>query len=119
MATNSISIPDLNLETVRTPEEIIVRCTGRITSATSAELQTSVRRLIPETKRVVLDLSNVSNMDSSGLGAIVSIYLSATRQRCGLKLIHLNQRVRDLFRLTKLAAVFEGHEDFPGVTPDK
>jgi anti-anti-sigma factor len=109
----------LNLETVRTPEEIIVRCTGRITSATSAELQTSVRRLIPETKRVVLDLSNVSNMDSSGLGAIVSIYLSATRQRCGLKLIHLNQRVRDLFRLTKLAAVFEGHEDFPGVTPDK
>jgi anti-sigma B factor antagonist len=119
MATNPISIPELNLETVRTPEEIIVRCTGRITSATSAELQTSVRRLIPETKRVVLDLSNVSNMDRSGLGAIVSIYLSATRQRCGLKLIHLNQRVRDLFRLTKLAAVFEGHEDFPGVTPDK
>jgi len=118
MAANPIPIPELNLETVRTPEETIVHCTGKITSGTSAMLQTTVRGLIPESKCVVLDLTNVSSMDSSGLGAIVGLYLSAKRQHCGLKLINLNQRLRDLFRITKLAAVFEGHEDFLGWTPD-
>ena len=94
------------LETLKTPEEIVVRCTGKITSGTSAQLQTAVRRLIPETECVVLDLTDVSYMDSSDLGAIVGVYLSAKRQNCRLKLINLNQRLRELFRLTKLASVF-------------
>jgi anti-sigma B factor antagonist len=110
--------PELNLETIRTPEEITVRCTGRITSATSAQLQTAVRSLLPETKSIVLDLTDVSHMDSSGLGAVVGLYVSAKRQHCALKLINLSQRLQDLFRITKLAAVFEGHQDFLGYTPD-
>jgi anti-anti-sigma factor len=118
MAANPIPISELSLETVRSPEETIVRCTGRISSGTSGALQTTVRNLIPETKCVVLDLTDVSYMDSSGLGAIVGLYLSAKRQNCKLKLIHLNQRLQELFRLTKLAAVFEGHEDYLGLTPD-
>jgi len=115
---NPIPNPELNLETVRTPEETIVHCTGRITSSTSTLLQTTVRGLIPETKCVVLDLTNVSHMDSSGLGTIVGLYLSAKRQHCGLKLINLNQRLQELFRITKLASVFGGHEDYLGWTPD-
>jgi|SRR5208282_2008660 len=118
MATSPTPIPELNLEIVRTPAEIIVHCTGKITSGSSGMLQTTIRGLIPETKCVVLDLTNVSYMDSSGLGGIVGLYLSARRQHCGLKLINLNQRLRELFRITKLASVFEGHEDFLGWTPD-
>jgi anti-sigma B factor antagonist len=118
MAANPVPLPELNLETIRMPEETIVRCTGRITSGTSALLQTTVRSLIPETKCVVLDLTDVSYMDSSGLGAIVGVYLSARRQHCGLKLINLNQRLQELFRITKLASVFGGHEDYLGWTPD-
>ncbi len=110
--------PELHLETVKSPEEITVRCTGRITSGTSALLQTTVRSLMPETKSVVLDLTDVSCMDSSGLGAIVGLYVSAKRLHCGLKLINLSQRLQELFRITKLASVFEGHEDFLGYTPD-
>jgi len=118
MAANPIPLPELNLETVRTPEEIVVRCTGRITSSTSALLQTTVRSLIPETNCVVLDLTDVSYMDSSGLGTIIGLYLTAKRQHCGLKLIKMNQRLQELFRITKLASVFEGHGDFLGYTPD-
>ena len=66
----------------------------------------------------MLDLTDISYMDSSGLGAIVGVYLSAKRQHCELKLINLNQRLQELFRITKLATVFEGHEDFLGYTPD-
>jgi anti-anti-sigma regulatory factor len=50
--------------------------------------------------------------------AVVSIYLSARRQQCELKLIHLNQRLKDVFRITKLDKIFEGHEDMLGMTPD-
>ena len=118
MAANPIPISELSIETVIAPDETIVRCSGRINSSTTALLQTTVRSLIPGTESIVLDLTDVSYMDSSGLGAIVGLYLSAKRQHCTLKLVNLNQRLRELFRITKLASVFEGHEDFLGHTPD-
>jgi len=118
MAANPSPVAELNLETTRTPEEIIVRCVGKITSGTAGKLQETVRSLIPETNCVVLDLTDVSYLDSSGLGVIVGLYFSAKRQQRKLKLINLNQRLQELFRLTKLASVFEGHEDFLGRTPD-
>jgi anti-sigma B factor antagonist len=118
MAANPIPIPELQLETSRSPEETFVRCIGRITSTSSAVLQTGVRNLIPESKRIVLDLTDVTYMDSSGLGAIVGIYLSAKRQHCEMKLINLNQRVKELFRITNMVKIFEGHEDMLGMTPD-
>jgi anti-sigma B factor antagonist len=118
MAANPIALPELSFETVKAPTETLVRCTGRITSATSATLQTTVRALIPGTQCIVLDLTDVSYLDSSGLGALVSIYLSAKRQQCRVKLVNLNQRLKELFRITNLAKVFEGHDDMLGVTPD-
>ena len=110
--------PELTLETVKTPGEITFRCKGRLTSATSSLLLTTVRGLMPETKMVVLDLTELTYMDSSGLGAVVGLYVSARRQKCGLKLINLSARLQELFRITKLSAIFQGHEDFLGYTPD-
>ncbi|MGA7632674.1 MAG: STAS domain-containing protein [Terriglobales bacterium] len=118
MAANPISISDLNLEVIPGSEETTVRCTGQINSSTTASLQATVRGLIPKNNTIVLDLTDVTYLDSSGLGAIVGLYLSAKRQHCSLKLIHLNQRLQELFRITKLASVFEGHEDYLGYTPD-
>ncbi len=118
MATNPTPSTDLKMETVKTPGEVTVRCAGRISSATAGELQKTVRDLMPETKSIVLDLTDVNHMDSSGLGAIVGLYVSAKRQGCALKLINLNQRLKELFRITKLATIFEGHEDMLGYTPD-
>ncbi len=118
MAANPVPIAELTFETIKSPSETVVRCNGRIVSATSGDLQNTVRALIPGTKRLVLDLTNVSYMDSSGLGALVGIYLTAKRQECELKLINLNQRLKELFRLTRLAQIFEGHEDMLGITPD-
>jgi len=108
MSATPIPISELTLEAVTTPEEILVRCSGRITSRTSDMFQTKVRSLIPETSCVVLDLTDVNQIDSSGLGALVSVYLSARRRGCALKLINLSQRLQELFRITKLSSVFEG-----------
>jgi anti-anti-sigma factor len=118
MASNPTSASELTLETIKNPNEIVVRCTGRINSGTTGKLQSTVRSLLPETNRLVLDLSDVNHMDSSGLGTIVGLYVSAKRQSCELKLINLNQRLKELFRITKLGKIFEGHEDMLGYTPD-
>ena len=118
MAVSPLPIPELDLETSTTPEETVIRCTGRITSNTSGKLQTAVRAHIADRKRIALDLTDVNYMDSSGLGALVSVYVSAKRQHCQLRLINVGPRLQQLFRLTKLASVFEGHDEFLGLTPD-
>ena len=108
MPVTPIPIPELTLEAVKTPEEILVQCSGRITSSTSEILQIKVRSLIPETKCLVLDLADVNYIDSSGLGALVSVYMAAKRRRCQLKLLNLSQRLQELFLITQLSSVFEG-----------
>jgi anti-sigma B factor antagonist len=118
MAATPNAIPELKLEMVKTPEEILVHCIGKISSANASMLQTTIRGLIPETKRIVLDLTEVNYLDSSGLGALVTAYLSAKRQHCELRLVNLNKQLKELFRVTKLASIFEGHDDFLGMTPD-
>jgi len=103
MAVNPVvPTPELQLDTETTPTETIFHCVGRLTSSTSSLLQTAVRKLIPEKKTIVLDLSGVTYMDSSGVGALVSVWVSAKRGGCELKLISLSDRVKELLRLTNL-----------------
>lgn len=94
--------------------QALVRGTGRITAENADTLQATVRQLIPDCKRIVLDLTGVDSIDSSGLGALVSVYLAAARVHCELELANPKARVRDLLKLSKLTSIFEGHE-FGGV----
>ena len=111
MAANPIPLSELNISTEVTPTETIVRCHGRVTSTTLNQLQTAVRSLLPETKTIAVDLSDVTFMDSMGLGSLVGLYISAKRAGSKLRVINLNQRIKDLFSLTHLAAVLvEGRD---------
>ena len=119
MAANPV-IPssELRLERERKESETIVRAAGRINSDTSATLESTLRDLVSDNKRVVLDLAAVDYIDSSGLGTLVSIYLHARRSNCDLEIANPKQRIRDLFSLSRLSRVFEGHGEFLGMTPD-
>jgi len=109
MAANPVSrAPELKLETEKKSSETIVRATGRITPATSAPLENALRDLIAEGKRIVLDLTNVDYVDSAGLGALVSVYMHARRTKCNLEFANPKQRIKDLFKRSGLASVFEG-----------
>jgi anti-anti-sigma factor len=109
MAANPvIRAPELKLETEKKGSETIVRATGRITPATSAPLENTLRELIAEGKRIVLDLTNVDYVDSAGLGALVSVYMHARRTKCHLEFANPKQRIKDLFKRSGLASVFEG-----------
>jgi anti-sigma B factor antagonist len=110
MAANPV-VPtqELQLSTEKKPEETIVHGVGRITSATSDLLQSTIRGLIPKNKRIVLDLAEVTYIDSSGLGALVSVYMAASRAQCDLEMANPKPRINDLFKMTRLASLFEGH----------
>jgi anti-sigma B factor antagonist len=126
MAANPVIRPaELRLEPERKASETLVRATGRITSSTSATLETTLRDLVSESKRVVLDLTQVDYIDSSGLGALVSVYMHARRANCDLEIANPKQRLKDLFSRSGLAKVFtavqdagEQHDELFGVTPD-
>jgi anti-sigma B factor antagonist len=107
-ANLDIRAPELKLETDKKSSETTVRATGRITLATTATLEKTLRDLIPEGKRIVLDLTNVDYIDSAGLGALVSVYMHAIRAKCALVIANPKQRIKDLFNRSGLAPVFEG-----------
>jgi anti-sigma B factor antagonist len=116
--SGAVPSPELKLDVEKTEAETTVRCTGRITSGTSEQLKSTVRPLIPDTKRVVLDLTNVSFLDSSGLGTIVGLWVTAKQAKHELKIVNANQRIIDLFLMSNLAPIFSGHDEYLGVTPD-
>jgi anti-sigma B factor antagonist len=104
---------ELKLETEKISEAVLVHCTGRIVSSTSPLLQSTVRPLIADNKRVVLNLTNVSYLDSSGLGTIVGLWVNAKKNNCDLKLIRLNERIKELLRLSNLGTL-EGDQEYLG-----
>lgn len=112
MAANPVApIPALHLETEKAVDQTTIRCAGRLVSDTCEQLQHAVRDLIPTTKLLVLDFTGVTYVDSSALGSIVGLFISAKRTGCQLKLNNLTPRVKELFTMTRLLEVLESHSD--------
>jgi anti-sigma B factor antagonist len=119
MAANPVTPnSELSLSTERKDTEAVVHAAGRITAATSAQLQSTIRALFPGNKRVVLDLKDVHYIDSSGIGALVSVYMAAGKAQSALVLANLQPRIRDLFELTRLTTVFENQGGYRGLTQE-
>ena len=86
---------------------------GRITLGEgSVQLRDAIRDLIGKgQKSILLNLSDVNYIDSSGLGELVSAYTTARNQGAALKLLGLTKKVNDLLQLTKLYTVFDIYDD--------
>lgn len=88
---------------------VVVSLNGRIVlgEETSA-LRETVKRLIGEGKKnIVLNLSQVTLIDSSGLGALVAAYSSAKSGKAALRLSNLGSKFNELLQITKLYTIFE------------
>lgn len=118
MAANPLPTPTLTLTTEKTETGAVVHCSGRIIMENTDELRQVAREQIAHHKQVTLDFTGVTYLDSSGLGAIVGLLLSAKRSGCQLKLTNLTPRVKEIFTLTRLTEALEGHEELLGLTPD-
>jgi anti-sigma B factor antagonist len=89
----------------------VVKCHGRLVAGTTEDLYQGVKQLLPETKLVVIDLAELTYVDSSGLGTLVRLNSSARRAGCELKLLHLGKQIRNVLKLTNLLSVFSQVED--------
>ncbi|HTX16205.1 MAG TPA: STAS domain-containing protein [Candidatus Baltobacteraceae bacterium] len=61
-------------------------------------------------KKIVLNLANVSYIDSAGLGTLVATFHSARSQGATLKLAHLGQKFKEVLQVTKLMTVFDTYD---------
>ena len=115
MATQPLTPRGLRLQLEEKAHETIVHCTGRINAENSEVFQQEIRSLIPESTsrtaamnhRIVLDLSNVTHVDSTGLGALLGAWTAAQKKGCDLEIANLNPRVEKLVEITKLDTVFK------------
>jgi anti-sigma B factor antagonist len=91
----------------------IVDLSGRITLGEgSSILRETVKDLVAKgQKSILLNLGDVTYIDSSGIGELVSSFTSVSNQGGRLKLLNLQKKVHDLLQITKLYTVFEVHTD--------
>ena len=100
--------------TVRhTGDVAIVDLAGRLTLGEgSGGMRTTIKDLLAQgSRKVLLNLNEVSYIDSTGLGELISAYASVTNVGGQIKLLNTQSRVRDLLTITKLHIVFEDFSD--------
>lgn len=120
----------MKLSSRQTGDALIVRvCEARIDSLVAIQFKDAVRSAVPETAtevgvaggggapgRVILDLAEVTFVDSSGLGAIVAV-MKLLAPAFRLELAALQPNVERVFRLTRMDGVFTIHDAAPSAGP--
>jgi anti-sigma B factor antagonist len=97
----------------RVDSVMVVDISGRITLGEGcAQLRELIRdQLSKGNKKLLLNLADVTYIDSSGIGELVSAYTAVSNQGGQLKLLNLTKKVHDLLQITKLYTVFDIHDD--------
>src|SRR4051812_17701649 len=92
---------------------IILDLSGRITLGEgSVVLRDTIRDLVGKgQKKILLNLGDVTYIDSSGIGELVSAFTAVRREGGELKLLNLTKKVHDLLQITKLYTVFDIKDD--------
>jgi anti-sigma B factor antagonist len=103
----------IKLNTRQVGDVTVVDLAGRITLGEgSSTMRDALRDLLAKgNKKILLNLGEVSYIDSSGIGELVSAFTTVTNQGGQLKLLGLNKRIKDLLQITKLYTVFEVHDE--------
>jgi anti-sigma B factor antagonist len=103
----------VKLTTRQVGDVTVIDANGRITLGEGAStFRDAIRDLATKgDKKLLVNLSDVSYIDSSGIGEMVSGFTTVTNHGGQLKLLGLTKRVKDLLQITKLYTVFEVFED--------
>jgi anti-anti-sigma factor len=99
--------PSLTFSVERYANCTVVRCNGRLVSGVNHLLSAEVGQLLPGPKLIVLDFEHLTHMDSSGLGALVRLYVHAKSAGCKLEVDNMGPSIRNLLGITHLLSVLE------------
>ena len=99
----------MKIETRSVGDVHVLDCSGKITlgEGTMAIRNTVKDVLKGGGKKIILNLSDVNYIDSSGIGELVSSYTTVTNQGGHLKLVNLTKKIQELLAITKLLTVFQ------------
>jgi len=103
----------LSLNTRKVDDVVIVDMSGRLTIGEPVlSLRQAVKRFVEDgSLKFVLNLGDVSYIDSSGLGELVTTHTSLKNKNGNVNLLNLTKRAKDLLQMTKLLTVFDTYED--------
>ncbi|MGE5112209.1 MAG: STAS domain-containing protein [Acidobacteriaceae bacterium] len=100
----------LRLSSRMMEDVFVVDCNGRIVFGEEAgAVREFVKGALSQHKQIVLNLKNVTYIDSGGLGTLVGLYTSARSAGGAIKLAQLTERVGQLLQVTKLVTIFESY----------
>jgi anti-sigma B factor antagonist len=91
----------------------VVTVTGDITLNKGGDviLKDKINSLLQQgNKKILLDLGRVAYVDSAGLGQLVQVKVTASRNTAELKLLNITKRLKDLLVVTRLSTVFDSFE---------
>lgn len=91
----------------------VVDLHGKVTlGENTGILRDELRSLLAQGKKhIVLNMKDVSYVDSAGLGELVGAYTTAANQGGAVKLLHLQSKMKDLLQITKLETIFPTFDD--------
>ncbi len=103
----------VKLNTRQVGDVAVIDISGRITLGEgSGIIRDAVRGLATSgSRKILLNMGDVSYIDSSGIGELVSGFTAVANAGGKLKLLHLTKRVKELLQITGLYTVFDVHED--------
>ncbi len=102
----------MKIDTRTVGDVSILDCSGKITLGEGTmAIRNAVREVLKNGgKKIVLNLSEVNYIDSSGIGELVSTYTTVTNQSGQLKLLNLTKKIQELLQITKLLTVFSVYD---------
>jgi anti-sigma B factor antagonist len=103
---NAPAMNSLAFNVERKGDAALVHCRGRLVSGVCGPFYDKIHALIPDNKRIVLDLTDLAFVDSMGLGTLVRLYVSAKSAGSCLQLINLGKQVREILGITHLLSLF-------------
>jgi anti-anti-sigma factor len=110
-----VAAKPLAYEIERQGETAVVKCHGRLVAGLTEGFYQELKELASSSKVLVLDLEDLTYVDSMGLGTLVRLYAHAKGAGCELKLLHLGKQLRNLLKMTNLLSTFSSAEEH-GIT---
>ena len=109
--SNPKSAGQCTVEVQSNGDSVLVKCKGQLVFGQTDALRDGVRDLLSTSKQVVIDLGEVDYMDSTGLGTVVRLYVTAKTSDCEMQLLNLSPQVRHMLGTTRILSLFEPFGD--------
>ena len=101
----------LDMEITTEGDTTTVCLRGRLVVGQTESLEGKLKPMMPSHKAIVLDLGGLNQIDSTGLGSLVSLCLSGKQIGCQIGLKNLTKRIKDLLSLTNMLSLFGTYDE--------